>query len=605
MVRKQFLLIFFFSTTLMLIDSFGQRASYDWKLINVGNVRQVVTNRGGLNAKSDNFFDYEGLINCEHPANSGVEHITNTGIWVGAMYDGKRSVTLSDGESGNIHEMAPTDEPWDTVWVVNRRDTVDIPYWQNYVGVSDQDLVCRYNDYGPVSQKISDHRPLYIDVIMRTHAWASTPLDETIMVDWFIIPTKYDLEDVYIGVYINGNVGYIHNGEFGLDDESFFRLADTAQYAQDVPGGNDGTNSMVAEKFFCPKNKSKILTVNYYWWNGVKASPPANDTYNGTTNGKYDIMATSGAVPMEDQVSTGDGTKSLVSFGPYEDLKVGDTLKVSMALILGYKESEIAEKIDFISKIRPRYKVPSPPPSPKIKVIPSDQKITLNWEPQVGGVNPEEFTDPDRSDGIKKPFEGYKIYKSTSSVDGPWTLLGQYDIVNDYGQNTGLIREFTDEGLLNNIEYYYAVTSYTRPDEKSEFPELESGKTVSSITAVPGTPPPATVGKVAVVPNPYRGDINYNSYSPPWEKPGGSRKVWMEQDRRIQFINLPDRCEIKVYTLAGDQITTIRHESNSRGYEDWNLTSSVGQAISSGIYLYTVEDLNTGAIQVDKFVVIK
>ncbi len=94
-----------------------------------------------------------------------------------------------------------------------------------------------------------------------------------------------------------------------------------------VPGGNDGTNSMVAEKFFCPRNKAKYLTVNYYWWNGVKASPPASDIYNGTTNGKYDIMATTGAVPMEDQVSTGDGTKSLVSFG-LEELKVGDTLKI-------------------------------------------------------------------------------------------------------------------------------------------------------------------------------------------------------------------------------------------------------------------------------------
>ncbi len=159
MVRKQILLVFFFLSTIMLIDSFGQRADYDWKLINVGNVRQVVTNRGGLNAKSDDYFDFTGLINCEHPANSGVEHITNTGIWVGAICEGKRSVTLSDGESGNIHEMAPTDEPWDTVWVVNRRDTVDIPYWPKYVGISDQDLVCRYNDYGPVSQKITDHRP--------------------------------------------------------------------------------------------------------------------------------------------------------------------------------------------------------------------------------------------------------------------------------------------------------------------------------------------------------------------------------------------------------------------------------------------------------------
>ena len=41
------------------------------------------------------------------------------------------------------------------------------------------------------------------------------------------------------------------------------------------------------------------------------------------------------------------------------------------------------------------------------------------------------------------------------------------------------------------------------------------------------------------------------------------------------------------------------------GYEDWNLTSSIGQAISSGIYLFTVEDVANGKVQVGKFVIIK
>jgi hypothetical protein len=110
---------------------------------------------------------------------------------------------------------------------------------------------------------------------------------------------------------------------------------------------------------------------------------------------------------------------------------------------------------------------------------------------------------------------------------------------------------------------------------------------------------------VAAVPNPYRGDIAYNSYNPPWEKPAGNRPWWMEQDRRIQFINLPTQCQIKIYTLAGDLVTTLDHHDAARGYEDWNLTSSIGQAISSGIYLFTVEDVTNAKVQVGKFVIIK
>ena len=79
----------------------------------------------------------------------------------------------------------------------------------------------------------------------------------------------------------------------------------------------------------------------------------------------------------------------------------------------------------------------------------------------------------------------------------------------------------------------------------------------------------------------------------------------MEQDRRIQFINLPAHCEIKIYTLAGEVVATLEHDNAQKGYEDWNLTSSIGQAISSGLYLFTVQDIKNGNVQVGKFVIIK
>jgi hypothetical protein len=198
------------------------------------------------------------------------------------------------------------------------------------------------------------------------------------------------------------------------------------------------------------------------------------------------------------------------------------------------------------------------------------------------------------------------VYKSTVSAQGPWTLLAEYDLPdNEYGNNTGLKWEYVDVGLLNNFEYYYSVTAFSKPDSATDFPSQESSISANAVKVIPGTAPPKTVGKVAVVPNPYRGDVAYHEYNPQWEKPTGSRKFWMEQDRRIQFINLPAHCEIKIYTLAGDLVATLQHNDPQFGFEDWNLTSSVGQAVSSGIYLYTVEDLNTGEVQVGKFVIIK
>ena len=183
--------------------------------------------------------------------------------------------------------------------------------------------------------------------------------------------------------------------------------------------------------------------------------------------------------------------------------------------------------------------------------------------------------------------------------------MAEYDIDNNqYGNNTGLVHEYTDVGLLNNVEYFYTVTAFSKPDSVTHFPSQESSRNANAITVVPGTVQPDNVGEVAVVPNPYRGDIAYHSYNPPWEKPDPTRDRWMEQDRRILFINLPVSCEIKVYTLSGDLVYTHKHVG-SMGYWDWNLTSSVGQAISSGIYLFTVQDKKTNDVQVGKFVIIK
>ena len=92
---------------------------------------------------------------------------------------------------------------------------------------------------------------------------------------------------------------------------------------------------------------------------------------------------------------------------------------------------------------------------------------------------------------------------------------------------------------------------------------------------------------------------------PAWESPDGNRVRWTENDRRIQFINLPSPSEIKIYTMAGDLVDTIQHNDANRGFADWNLTSSIGQTISSGIYLFTVEDSRSGEVQVGKFVIIK
>lgn len=579
------------------ITVFAQRTTLDWKVHNVGKVRQLITNMGALWTAST---DYPGLIYCEYPPNSHEEHIGEAGIWVGAITPENDTLVSATTIWANPHfEFYPSAAPDDTIWVINKGDTVDIPYWGRYTAIADQDFVCRYSDY--YLTNIGDHRPLYLDVIQISHAWSSYPLDEMIVFEFYVIPTRKNLSQVYIAYWMDGNVGYRGEGwGFALDDLSYYYADRNLAASIDPPTGEDeAAISPLGVKIYpSVKIPPSTLRWTFNWYPGGGAGGPAD------RDGVLYQEISAGTIMRNQQ--TGDGSQFILSYGPLT-LAVGDTAYFRVGLILGEGEAKMlanADRLDWL--VQKDFKVPAPPPLPPLRLETRSHEITLRWSLQPGDIDPETYRDPNRADNASQPFEGYRVYKSTRSKTGPWTLLAEYDIpANQFFLNTGLQYEYTDIGLLNNLEYYYTVTAFSKPDLEIDFPSQESSKNANAKLAVPGTAAPATVGQVAVVPNPYRGDIAYHAYNPAWEKPSGTRDRWMEQDRRLQFINLPARCEIKIYSLAGDWIVTIPHDNPQQGYEDWNLTSAVGQAIASGIYLFTVEDITNGKVQIGKFVVIK
>ena len=91
--------------------------------------------------------------------------------------------------------------------------------------------------------------------------------------------------------------------------------------------------------------------------------------------------------------------------------------------------------------------------------------------------------------------------------------------------------------------------------------------------AEPTGGPTANLEQVRVVPNPYRG-------GEVWDPPGSNE---------IHFINLPQHATIRIYTVAGDLVRTLRHDDPVRDFERWDLTSGAGREIASGIYMYRVE----------------
>jgi hypothetical protein len=283
-----------------------------------------------------------------------------------------------------------------------------------------------------------------------------------------------------------------------------------------------------------------------------------------------------------------------------------------------------------------RYLLPTPPRRPKVRAEVNSQSVVIYWDKSAA----EESVDPILG---RKDFEGYRVYRSNAGEDFQdhenftinLALVGEFDRADDnIGYNTGFSKilldtaktfpgdtvqywyRFPPKGVkvddLNGWQYIYAVTAFDQGDSVNNVPSLESARALHRL--IPGTVPTSDPGAaIGVYPNPYYA----NAY---WD---GSR----ERQRKIYFYNLPARAEITVYTLAGDVVTVLEHDAASNngqgigwfgqfgdastqaqvsgGEHAWDLITRYDQAIATGLYLFTVKDLQTGDLKRGKFMVIK
>ncbi len=104
--------------------------------------------------------------------------------------------------------------------------------------------------------------------------------------------------------------------------------------------------------------------------------------------------------------------------------------------------------------------------------------------------------------------------------------------------------------------------------------------------------------KITVVPNPY-------VVSSSFEVPPPSVFSAGRGERRLYFMHLPSKCVIRIYTLNGELIKTIEHNTSIfDGSEPWDLVTYEGLEIAYGIYVYHVDAGNLGT-KIGKFAVIK
>ena len=102
---------------------------------------------------------------------------------------------------------------------------------------------------------------------------------------------------------------------------------------------------------------------------------------------------------------------------------------------------------------------------------------------------------------------------------------------------------------------------------------------------------------IYVVPNPY---VGANEIEPANKLSGQNRG-----ERRIYFENLPMKCTIRIFTLSGELVTTLEHETGAdNGREYWNLLNHDGFSVAYGVYLAHIDAPGVGE-KLIKFALIK
>jgi hypothetical protein len=105
------------------------------------------------------------------------------------------------------------------------------------------------------------------------------------------------------------------------------------------------------------------------------------------------------------------------------------------------------------------------------------------------------------------------------------------------------------------------------------------------------------MNEIYVVPNPYVVSSNIEPLDLQNPRDRGPRKVY--------FANLPSNCIINIYTMAGELVRSLLHNSSIEdGIEYWDLTTSDNFPVSFGMYIFHVKSEN-GNESTGRFAIIK
>ncbi|MFZ9968323.1 MAG: hypothetical protein ACO3GL_00865 [Bacteroidia bacterium] len=659
-------------------------AQFEEKSIQVGQMGLHLTNAGTI-GRPNVRNEPQGLPSMEYPLNSGVEHLFEAGLWLGAYRGGQLSVSTGslDDASGYAAGKAGFEFSPLPGWPVLEKSS--LPGNPNYSlsALAHQEFELHFTDsltYVPGSgQPIANHLlPLNARVQLNSLAWNFPFADYFTVLRYRITnlgPLPWD--SLYTGIWSdlvvrNVNVtndrggAFFNKGSVGAEDSlqaiyAFHVTGDDAGFANSY-GAIQFLGAEFNGTFYHPNSAaSPDFKVHPNYWIYNQAAPTSDLQ-------RYDRLKNRGNFGPSANLNVPGNRVQLLGSGPFARIDSGQSLDYYVAFVCAPRRPDqvpdsYASRTDLRNNLGwaqrtfmgedtnangvldtgedlngngllDRFVLPEPPTQPKMRAEFTNEGLDIYWDNQA-----EKSIDP-----ITKvqDFEGYRLYLSKPGDDrypdaaSRMNLIAQWDSAgNSLGYNNGfesvrLAEPVQFEGdtvlykyrhrvgrLLPGWQYLCALTSFDRGNTAVGLESLESSRSSSLRRLFPGTPGQSDLQvplEIGVYPNPYR-------LAAAWD---GSNT----RSRKMIFYNLPPRCQITIFTLAGDPVATLQHQADQNfngsqaqwfgdfagnpdqtvmagGEHAWDILSDSKQSIQAGIYLFNVTDLDSDRVYNGKFVVLR
>jgi hypothetical protein len=565
----------------------------------VGEVWLNVTNQGLLGAGPGGI--YAGLPSLRFPGEGGDDLLYSAGVWIGGVLLGEQLVSTGQ----YAREVQAPEDPLDVIYATafgapggnrypypdpdddgdglededplnGRDDDGDGLIDEDFAAISDQDYRCLMVDNTVAAQELyPDHTPLNIEVVQRSYAWGSDPVDGFV---GFEITVRNigvtPLQAMYLGLFADFDLpagtggtpgddaaGY-WNGMVGAWDGSLVHvelgyMRDGGLY--DPPPLGTYAGVVLLDHPVDPTGQSAPPSVGMRScraFSGLLSFDQGGDPTNDAE--RYEALS-SGVISGDTPPGHEGDYRVLVSCGPFAELAPGEELTYAFALVVGPGLEGL--KMNAAEAVRTyqglRFDRDGDP-----ETGPGGKEFVVHW------LSPQQIVVPAASGSLaaRRTDQGVVL-----DIDARHAAAADLMVERRSGSD-GTTLSWEVASLPDVIETELG-TRATLVDTQGDGSEVRyallhrggGGQSVLAETELPGLP--ADLQLVAQ-PNPFNPRIDLSF--------------------RLSEAG-PVRLEI--FSPRGERIRTLLCESRLAGehHVPWNGDDEAGAAVASGVYMVHLE----------------